>query len=183
MLRCFPCEPSTCARVDHLRWEEYFMFVAWISAQRSKDPSRQVGCCIVQESTQRIVSIGYNGFPRGCPDHRLPWGKRGAWLDTKYPYVCHAEANAILNASHDIKGCTAYVTLFPCNECAKLMIQAGVQRVVFLEDTQTDAKTAAERLFRMANVPTTRLALYRRLVLVNDDDADAHHRKPGCATV
>jgi dCMP deaminase len=102
------------AKEKVITWEEYFISIALVSAQRSKDPSRKVGCCLVGEDN-KILSIGYNGFPRGCEDDSLPWDKTGAWYDTKYPYVCHAEANAILNSKSSLKNASAYVTLFPCN--------------------------------------------------------------------
>uniref|UniRef100_A0A3P9AD18 dCMP deaminase n=1 Tax=Esox lucius TaxID=8010 RepID=A0A3P9AD18_ESOLU len=113
-------------REDYLEWPEYFMAVAFLSAQRSKDPSSQVGACIVNPEN-KIVGIGYNGMPNGCDDDLLPWSRYADdRLDTKYPYVCHAELNAIMNKnSADVKGCSMYVALFPCNECAKLIIQAG----------------------------------------------------------
>ena len=113
------------------------MALAFLSAQRSKDPSKQVGACIVSPA-RIILGIGYNGFPRGCADSRLPWAKRateGGALSTKYPYVCHAEMNAILNKNAAcVGGATLYVTMFPCNECSKLLIQAGIREVVFYED-------------------------------------------------
>lgn len=121
----------------YLSWDDYFMAVAFLSAQRSKDPAKQVGACIVNQN-KVICGIGYNGFPRGCPDRELPWAKRsrnGDPLETKYPYVCHAEMNAILNKNGaSVEGATVYVTMFPCNECAKLLIQAGVAEIVFHED-------------------------------------------------
>ena len=113
----------TTARANALSWDDYFMSVAFLSSMRSKDPNTQVGACIVN-SEKRIVGIGYNGFPRGCSDDALPWARhseKGNELDTKYPYVCHAEVNAILNKnSADVQGCSIYVGLFPCNECAKM---------------------------------------------------------------
>jgi dCMP deaminase len=113
------------------------MSVAFLSSQRSKDPNKQVGACIV-DANQVICGIGYNGFPRGCPDEHLPWAKQSVHNDplaTKYPYVCHAEMNAILNKNGaSIEGAKMYVTMFPCNECAKLMIQAGIKEVIFHED-------------------------------------------------
>ncbi|CAG5946850.1 unnamed protein product [Menidia menidia] len=117
---------KTGKREDYLEWSEYFMAVSFLSAQRSKDPSSQVGACIVNPEN-KIVGIGYNGMPNGCDDDLLPWSRYADdWLDTKKPYVCHAEMNAIMNKnSADVKGCTMYVVLFPCNECAKLIIQAG----------------------------------------------------------
>ncbi|KAL4448403.1 hypothetical protein ABPG75_005622 [Micractinium tetrahymenae] len=129
-----PYDPSP--RQGYLSWDDYFMAVAFLSAQRSKDPNKQVGACIVDQNNV-ICGIGYNGFPRGCADSELPWSKksrRGDPLDTKYPYVCHAEMNAILNKNGaSVAGAKVYVTMFPCNECAKLMIQAGISEVVFHE--------------------------------------------------
>ncbi|MDD4841443.1 MAG: dCMP deaminase family protein, partial [Sphaerochaetaceae bacterium] len=102
-------------RKDYISWDEYFMGVALLSSQRSKDPGTQVGACIVNQD-KKIVGVGYNGFPRGVDDDEFPWDREGAFLDTKYRYVCHAELNAILNSiSRDLKGCTIYVALFPCN--------------------------------------------------------------------
>ena len=115
-------------RLDYISWDEYFMGVALLSAKRSKDPNTQVGCCLVSDE-KKIVGIGYNGFPRTINDDHLPWERVGAWLDTKYPYVVHAEANAILNSTRELKGATLYVSLFPCNECAKLLIQSGIKEV------------------------------------------------------
>ncbi|KAG7215262.1 hypothetical protein INR49_022647 [Caranx melampygus] len=142
-------------RDDYLEWPDYFMAVAFLSAQRSKDPSSQVGACIVNQEN-KIVGIGYNGMPNGCNDDLLPWSRSAEdRLDTKYPYVCHAELNAIMNKnSADVKGCTMYVALFPCNECAKLIIQAGLKEVVFLSDKYHDTPemTASRRLLSMAGI-------------------------------
>ncbi|MCK5125898.1 MAG: dCMP deaminase family protein [candidate division Zixibacteria bacterium] len=141
-------------RDGYLGWDEYFMSLAILSAMRSKDPNTQVGACIVNEEN-RIVGIGYNGFPAGCSDEELPWGRKGDYLDTKYPYVCHAEMNAILNSSFGrMNNCRMYVSLFPCNECAKLIIQAGIKQVVYLSDKYpNDEKfVAAKRMFRLAGV-------------------------------
>jgi len=157
------CVKQSCAdkrgavkkREGYLQWEEYFMAVAFLSAQRSKDPSSQVGACIVNPE-HKIVGIGYNGMPNRCSDDELPW-KREAEdrLDTKYPYVCHAELNAILNKnSADVKGCTMYVALFPCNECAKLIIQSGISEVLYVSDKHHDRPemVASRRLLDMAGV-------------------------------
>nr|XP_026647361.1 deoxycytidylate deaminase [Zonotrichia albicollis] len=148
-------EASCKKREDYLEWPEYFMAVAFLSAQRSKDPSSQVGACIVN-SENKIVGIGYNGMPNGCSDDVLPWTRTAAnRLDTKYPYVCHAELNAIMNKnSADVKGCSMYVALFPCNECAKLIIQAGIKEVIFMSDKYHDTTemTAARRLFDLAGI-------------------------------
>lgn len=152
--------PAVQKRSDYLSWDDYFMSVAFLSAMRSKDPSTQVGACIVNKE-KKIVGIGYNGFPNGCDDDDLPWAREsstGSPLDTKYPYVCHAEMNAILNKnSTDVKGCTIYVALFPCNECAKLIIQSGISRVVYCSDKYNlDWKfVASRRLLDMAGVEYT----------------------------
>ncbi len=131
------------------------MAIAQLSAQRSKDPNTQVGACIVNNK-KRIIGIGYNGFPTGCSDDELPWGREGKFLETKYPYVCHAEMNAITNASNkpELDGATIYVSLFPCNECAKLMVQVGIKEVVYLSDKHYDEEifVAARRIFDMAGV-------------------------------
>ncbi|XP_077575337.1 deoxycytidylate deaminase [Stigmatopora nigra] len=146
---------TTKKREDYLEWPEYFMAVAFLSAQRSKDPSSQVGACIVNQEN-KIVGIGYNGMPNGCHDDQLPWARSADdRLDTKYPYVCHAELNAIMNKnSADVKGCTMYVALFPCNECAKLIIQAGIKEVVYLSDKYHDKleMIASRRLLDMAKI-------------------------------
>jgi len=144
-------------RADALSWDDYFMSVAFLSSMRSKDPSTQVGACIVN-AEKRIVGIGYNGFPKNCSDDELPWAREsesGNELDTKYPYVCHAELNAILNKnSADVQGCSIYVGLFPCNECAKMIIQSGIQEVVYLSDKYklTNSMIASRRLLNMGKV-------------------------------
>ena len=154
-------------RTDYISFDDYFMSIAVLSAQRSKDPSRQVGACIVNP-LKRIVGIGYNGFPMGCSDDILPWAGRNTpgiqeqaqltvthtLLSTKYPYVCHAELNAITNSNMDLRGCTIYTTLFPCNECAKLIIQSGIHKVIYLSDKNhhEPAWMASRTLFDMAGV-------------------------------
>ncbi len=141
-------------REDHISWDEYFMGVALLSSMRSKDPNTQVGACIVN-SDRRIVGVGYNGFPTGCSDDELPWDREGNWLETKYPYVCHAELNAILNSiGGTLKDCTLYVALFPCNECAKAIIQAGIRRVVYLSDkyADSDSTRASRNMLTQAGV-------------------------------
>lgn len=138
---------------NYISWDEYFMGVAMLSALRSKDPSTKVGACIVNQK-KRIVGIGYNGFPCGCDDDEFPWERSGDLLDTKYPYVVHAEPNAILNSTSDLTNATLYVTLFPCNECAKLIIQSGIKEIVFVSDKyhDTEASTASRRMFDAAKV-------------------------------
>ncbi len=141
-------------RQDYISWDDYFMGIALLSAQRSKDPNTQVGACIVDKN-KKIVGIGYNGFPIGCSDDELPWGRDGENPnETKYPYVVHAEANAILNATKDLHEATLYVALFPCNECAKLIIQTGIKEIVYLDDkyAETDSVKASKRMLSMAGV-------------------------------
>ena len=146
---------------NHISWDEYFMGVALLSAKRSKDPNTQVGCCIVN-SDKRIVAVGYNGLPRNCDDNDFPWNCReGALQDTKYAYVVHAELNAILNATTPLTGCTLYVTLFPCNECMKAIIQAGIKEVVY-EDNKYDGKDfdlASKKMQQAANVKIRQVKL------------------------
>ncbi|MDF2698555.1 MAG: cytidine deaminase [Haloplasmataceae bacterium] len=140
-------------RKDYLSWDEYFMGIAVLSANRSKDENTQVGACIVNQD-KRIVGLGYNGLPIGCADSEYPWNREGEWLDTKYPYVVHAEPNAILNSNSSLKDCIMYVTLFPCNECAKLIIQSGIKEVVYMEDKykETDSIIASKRMFNSSGV-------------------------------
>ncbi len=140
--------------MDRVTWDEYFMTIALLSAKRSKDPSTQVGACIVDDEN-KVVSIGYNGMPRHCDDTKLTWEK-GEDLNNKYLYVCHAEFNAILNTrdgSH-LNGCKIYVTLFPCNECAKAIIQTGIKKVIYLSDKYQDqlSTRASKKLFEVAGV-------------------------------
>ena len=138
-------------RLDYLDWDTYFMAVAKLSAKRSKDPSTQVGACIVSEDN-RILSIGYNGTPNGFDDDVFPWDREGHPLETKYLYVVHAERNAILNYRgnrRDFINAKIYVDLFPCNECAKEIIQSGIKEVIYLSDkySNTDEVIASKRLF------------------------------------
>ncbi len=121
-------------RKDYLSWDEYFMALAMLSAQRSKDPNSQVGACIVDDKN-KIISVGYNGAPIGYDDDKdMTWEREGDFLDTKYAYVCHSELNAILNSRTPVSGCKIYVTLFPCNECAKAIIQSGIKELIYLSD-------------------------------------------------
>jgi dCMP deaminase len=142
-------------RTDYITWDRYFMSIAGLSAMRSKDPHTQVGCCIVNQNN-RILSVGYNGFPNGCSDDEFPWEAiSGNKLETKYPYVVHSELNAILNCHGvNLEGSKIYVTLFPCCECAKAIIQAGIKTVIYSSDKYADDfKTiAAKRLFDAAGV-------------------------------
>ena len=152
-------------RQDYITWDEYFMGLALLSARRSKDPNTQVGACIVNQNN-RIMSIGYNGLPAGCSDDDFPWNNE------KYPYVCHAELNAILNnAGRDLTNCKIYVALFPCNECAKAIIQSGLKEVLYLSDkyADTDNVKASKRMFNAAGVTLTQLDLGNKVININFD--------------
>ena len=144
-------------RAEYISWDEYFMGIAMLAAKRSKDPNTQVGACIVSPENI-IISTGYNGMPKGCSDDEFPWERDGE--ETKYPYVVHAELNAILNANgRDLRGSRLYVALFPCNECAKAIIQSGVAEVIYLSDKYdgTTTNTASKRMLRAAGVKFTRM--------------------------
>ncbi|MBQ0071259.1 MAG: dCMP deaminase family protein [Spirochaetales bacterium] len=157
-------------RQDYINWDEYFMGIAVLSSMRSKDPNTQVGACIVS-SDKKIIGVGYNGFPRGCSDDDLPWARTGSMLETKYPYVCHAELNAILNTNNGalLQGSTLYVALFPCNECAKAVIQSGIRKVIYLSDKykDTDATKASKRMFDAAGVEYVMLNSSRKEIVLN----------------
>ena len=147
-------------RTDYINWDEYFMGIAMLTAKRSKDPSTQVGACIVSKDNI-IISTGYNGMPKGCSDDEFPWERAGEQEDmTKYPYVVHAELNAILNANgRDLRGSRIYVALFPCNECAKAIIQSGVSEVLYLSDKYKDTmmNLVSKRMLDAAGVKYTKL--------------------------
>ncbi len=142
-------------RTDYLSWDEYFMAVARLSGMRSKDPNTQVGCCIVS-ADNKILSMGYNGLPVGCSDDEFPWEREGDDpLKTKYPFVAHSELNAILNyRGGSLEGSTLYVSLFPCNECAKAIIQAGIRTIVYADDkySGTPMDVASKRMLTAAGV-------------------------------
>lgn len=153
-------------RKDYISWDEYFMGIALLSALRSKDPSTQVGACIVNKNN-KIVGIGYNGFPIGCSDDDFSWAREADNInDTKYPYVVHAEANAILNSTKDLHGARLYVGLFPCNECAKLIIQTGIVEIVYLSDKykDTDSTKAARKMFKKAGVQERQLTIKNKFI-------------------
>ena len=161
-------------REGYLCWDDYFMSVALLSGKRSKDPNTQVGACIVNKNNV-IESIGYNGLPKGCSDDEFPWEKEGEMLNTKYPFVVHAELNAILNAKgKDLSGCKIYVALFPCNEGAKAIIQSGISEVVYLSDkyANTDSVKAYKMMFKCAGVELRQLVpSYKEINLsLNIDD-------------
>lgn len=146
-------------RHDYISWDEYFMGLALLSAKRSKDPGTQVGACIVS-SNNRVLSVGYNGFAFGCSDDDFPWDRDGDFLETKYPYVVHAELNAILNnRGVSLEGARIFVALFPCNECAKAIIQSGIKEVVYLSDkyANTLIVQASKKMLSSASVKLTQL--------------------------
>ena len=149
-------------REDYISWDEYFMGVALLSSMRSKDPSTTVGACIVNNK-KRIVGIGYNGMPYGCDDNEFPWEREGEFINTKYPYVVHAEPNAILNATTKLDNATIYVTLFPCNECAKLIIQSGIKEIVYMSDKYAGSETdiAAKKMLKSAGVTWRQVPLMK----------------------
>lgn len=141
-------------RRDYISWDEYFMGVAKLAALRSKDPNSQVGSCIVSQDN-KILSIGYNGFPRGCSDDEYPWAREGEALDTKYIYVTHSELNAILNyRGGSLEGSKLYVSLFPCNECSKAIIQCGIKEIIYADDKYADTAgvIASKRMLNSAGV-------------------------------
>lgn len=151
---------------SYISWDEYFMGVALLASKRSKDPNTQVGACIVSGDTNihikenTILSIGYNGLPYGCSDDEFPWDRQGELLETKYPYVVHAELNAILNAQgKSLMGTKIYVALFPCNECAKAIIQSGIKEVIYLSDkySETNIVKASKKMFESSGVKLTKL--------------------------
>lgn len=157
-------------RDDYISWDDYFMGVALLSAKRSKDPNTQVGACIVNED-KKIVGVGYNGFPSGLDDDNLPWTREGDFLETKYPFVCHAELNAILNSTRSLKGCTIYVALFPCNECAKAIIQSGIKEIVYLSDKYQHTKEviASKMMLNQAKVKLRRLIPNQEKIIISFD--------------
>ena len=156
-------------RKDYLNWDEYFMAIAKLSSMRSKDPSTQVGACIVGHDN-RILSIGYNGAPNGFDDKKFPWDRIGDTLNTKYAYVCHGEMNAILNyrgSRKDLENAKIYVDLFPCNECAKLIIQSGIKEVIYLSDKykDTDGVKASKKMLDECGVKYKELKLEKDIII------------------
>ena len=148
-------------RNDYLSWDEYFMGIAKLTAGRSKDPNTQVGACIVSYDN-RVLSTGYNGAPNNFSDDDFPWDREGKPLETKYMYVCHAEANAIDNYrgyKKEFENARIYVDLFPCNECAKRIIQCGIKEVIYLSDkyADSDSTIASKRLFDTCGVTYRRM--------------------------
>ena len=156
-------------REDYISWDEYFMGVALLAAERSKDPNTRVGACIVDDQN-RILSTGYNGFPAGCSDDEFPWNRDAAKGETKYPFVVHAELNAILNTrGKSLTGSRLYVALFPCNECAKAIIQSGVREVIYLSDKYHDTPSSEQsrRMLDAAGVVCRPLRTTRRAIVLS----------------
>ena len=147
-------------RMNVISWDECFMRLAETIALRSKDPSTQVGACIVNPSDNRIISLGYNGFPFGCSDDEFNWGKDDE-TDNKYLYVVHAELNAILSANKYLIGCRMYVTHFPCNECMKAIIQSGIKEIYYLNPYKPNTGVGISSM-KMANAAGIRLVKYDR---------------------
>lgn len=158
-------------REDYLSWDEYFMGVAFLSGMRSKDPSTQVGACIIDKE-KKIIGMGYNGFPLGSSDDEMPWGKTGDFLDTKYPYVVHAELNAILNSIKSLKESTIYVTHFPCNECAKAIVQSGIKKVIYFSDKHKNLEStiASRTILKNAGVEIVNLKMEKEKIVINFKD-------------
>lgn len=159
-------------REDYISWDEYFMGVSLLSSMRSKDPSTQVGACIVSDDN-KILSVGYNGFPRGCSDDEFPWERSADNTnDTKYPFVCHAELNAILNAGgQNLNGSRIFVALFPCNECAKAIIQSGIKEVIYISDKYADTEStiASKRMLACAGVKLTQFESSKNINISFDE--------------
>lgn len=156
-------------RLNYLTWDEYFIALAKLTAMRSKDPSTQVGACIVS-ADNRILSVGYNGAPNGFDDDNFPWNRQGENLETKYPYVCHAEMNAVLNyrgTRKDFENARIYVDLFPCNECAKIIIQSGIKEVVYLSNKYKDSENniASRKLFDSCGIEYHQLDLEKQITI------------------
>ena len=161
-------------RQDYISWDEYFMGVALLSAHRSKDPNTQVGACIVNDKN-KIVGAGYNGLPIGCDDDDFTWEKQGDFLQTKYPYICHAELNAILNnIGMDLCGCKIYTALFPCNECAKAIIQSGITEVIYLSDKYegADIFKASQFMLDKAGVNCRKVSATISSLVLSFNEAD-----------
>ncbi len=155
-------------RQDYISWDEYFMAVAKLAGMRSKDPNTQVGACIVS-ADNKILSMGYNGFPRGCSDDDFPWAREGEMLSTKYVYTVHSELNAILNyRGGSLEGAKIYVSLFPCNECAKAIIQSGIKTVIYDCDkySSTDPVIASKKMFDAAGVTYYRYEATNRQIVI-----------------
>ena len=159
-------------KFDNISGDEYFMSIALLSSLRSKDGNTKVGACIVSDD-HKVLSLGYNGMPLGVSDEEIPWAgskENKPYLETKYPYVCHAELNAMLNSGgSNLEGCKVYVALFPCNECAKAIIQSGIKEVIYISDKyrNTDSVRASKRMFDAAGVKYTKLEMKRDKLVID----------------
>ncbi len=156
-------------RKDYISWDDYFMGVALLASERSKDPNTRVGACIV-DSQNRILSTGYNGFPQGCSDDEFPWNRDESIGETKYQFVVHAELNAVLNArGRNLSGSKLYVSLFPCHECAKAIIQSGVTEVIYLSDKYngTESDNASKRMLTAAGIKFTKIKPTKTQIVLN----------------
>ncbi len=153
-------------RKNYLDWDETFMLMCSLIAKRSKDPNTQTGACIVNDDNV-VLGLGYNGFPRGCHDDKFPWCREGETMKNKYTYVVHAEANAIMNASKEISGCRMYCYLFPCNECAKAIIQSGIKEVVYESDKYKDVDIfkASRKMLNTAGIKLRKFVPKNKLIL------------------
>jgi len=160
-------------RSDVISWDDYFMGMAHLSAKRSKDPNTQVGACIVTPS-KKVVGLGYNGFPTGISDDEFPWDSHDEYEQSKYAYVVHAELNAILNATSKLEGCTMYVSLFPCNECAKAIIQSGIKTLVYESDKYASSSSvlASKRMLKQAGVQLRQLDHQLMLSITQKEKSD-----------
>ena len=153
----FKATKSKQKRTNFLSWTDYFLSLTQLVSQRSKDPSTQVGAIIINPQTNTLISTGYNGFPRGCQDDEFPWDNNDKnWLATKYPYMVHAEANAIIHAKQDCEKFVMYTTLFPCHECAKLIIQSGIKTIYYLikleKEQWKDSFEASKKMFKASGI-------------------------------
>lgn len=155
-------------RKNYLTWDEYFMGLAILSKERSKDPNTQVGACIV-DYNKKIVSIGYNGAPINFNDDILPWNREGDFINTKYAYVCHSELNAILNCQRSVKDCILYVTLFPCNECAKVIVQSGIKEIIYLSDkyNNTEANIVSKKILDTCGIKYRQYKKNNKEIIIN----------------
>lgn len=154
-------------REDYISWDEYFMGIALFSSYRSKDPNTTVGACIV-DNNNKIVSIGYNGAPRGLNDDDMPWDREGNFVNTKYAYVCHSELNAILNCKNNLENTKIYVSLFPCNECAKAIVQSGIKEIIYLSDKYngTDSDIVSKRILDAAGIKYRKYNVTNRKITI-----------------
>ncbi|XP_077291834.1 deoxycytidylate deaminase-like [Arctopsyche grandis] len=178
-LHVTPQSPKTCSlgkRSTYLEWTDYFMALAFLAAKRSKDPCTQVGACIISPDN-KVVGMGYNGMPWGCSDDEYPWCKDAdSSYDNKYAYVCHAEMNAILNKNvANVRDCTIYVALFPCNECAKLIIQSGIKEIVYLSDKHSDkpGTKASKRMLDSAKITYRQYIPKQKKIIIDFDEINS----------